>query len=115
MAETVSLLKTSRFKDTAIFRAEVDKVITALIEVPPEFYQTDPNSKRHTLAQHEIGFLDRLAVAYYGEGFESLWVAVAFANGVTDPEFDLQPGDVLVIPPRPLVMQFLARAGRGGT
>jgi len=53
--------------------------------------------------------------AFYGEGFESLWVAVAFANGVTDPEFDLQPGDVLVIPPRPLVMQFLARAGRGGT
>ncbi len=65
----------------------------------------------HTVAFHEIGFLDLLAVRYYGPGYERMWWSIAMANAMIDPEREMFPGQQLLIPPRASVSQFLSRPG----
>jgi nucleoid-associated protein YgaU len=106
----VDLPVTSRYKDTTIIQREDGKVVPALIEVPEEFHAGDSRQRFHEVRANEVGNLDRIAVRYYGEGLEALWVGIALANGISNPEFGIAPGDRLVIPPREQALRFLARA-----
>jgi hypothetical protein len=111
---TLALSNYSRYKDTAVY-ADADATRFALWEPPAEF--TDPalGWQIHRVAQNEVGFLDMLAAQYYGQGFEQMWWVIAQANALLDPEREMYPGMVLVIPPRAAVQQFLARLGDGET
>lgn len=112
MAATISLSNLSRYKDTPIFD-DVDAVRFGAFEPPPEFIDPTENVRRHTVTQDEIGFLDDLAVRFYGEGYEELWWSIALANAMIDPEREMFAGQTLLIPPREKSVQFISRAGEG--
>ncbi len=106
----LTLSGTSRYKDTDVFD-EAGDLEFGLWEPPAEFLDQPQGSLIHRVRQHEVGFLDIIAVKYYGAGYESLWPAIATANSIIDPEQEMYPGMALIIPPRPRVAQFIARAG----
>lgn len=110
MALDISLAATSRYKDTLVY-TEGGIPEFALFEPPPEFVTGAAGSVTHRVSQHEIGFLDILAVRYYGQGYEQLWWVLALANGIVDPELDMRVGMALTIPPRDDVIQFISRVG----
>ena len=112
MAGSITLTNLSRYKDTNVFVGTRGPEF-ALFEPPPEFIQESNEYRRHRIRSNEIGFLDKLSVQYYGQGYERLWWSIALANQIIDQERDMKAGEVLVIPPRALAFQFLARAGRG--
>lgn len=95
-----------RYKDTPAFVGSHGAQY-ALFNRPVEL--DGSVSRQHVVSGDEVGFLDKLAVRYYGNGQESLWFAIALANGIVSPEFDMFVGQVLVIPPRERMMQFIAR------
>jgi hypothetical protein len=101
-----------RYKDTASYSANGVKRL-ALMEPPPEFNfgQDRSELRAHVVTYADVGALDRLAAIYFGFGYEGYWWAIALANGITDPEFDLVPGQVIGIPPRPSVIAFDLRPG----
>lgn len=96
----------SRYKDTKVF-SEGGIVEFALFEAPNEFVEARTDFKIHRVKQNEVGFLDLLAVRYYGRGYETLWWVIALANALIDPETEMFPGMTLVIPPRDAVVLFL--------
>lgn len=112
MADFITLSNTSRYKDTKVFDGDRGSEF-GLWEAPVEFTQQDDGYVLHRIAGHEVGFLDILAVQYYGEGYEILWWSIALANGIIDPEQELEPNDVIQIPPRSAALQFLSRRGNG--
>jgi nucleoid-associated protein YgaU len=107
-SNSFSLPASTRYKDTAAY-ATTEGAKFALWEPPPEFTEPSEDARLHSVRKHEVGFLDLLARRYYGDGYESMWWAIALANAIIDPEIDMKPGDVLVIPPRSAVLSYLAR------
>ena len=87
----------------------------ALFEPPGDFFEPRSDYKVHRIKEHEVGFLDKLAVQYYGSNNEELWWVIALANAIVDPEREMYPGMTLAIPPQAAVVQFLARIGNAVT
>ena len=104
----ITISSGSRYKDTPVYEGPRGAEFGAY-RVPPDF---DPTSNRrtHVVRGFEVGFLDALAVRYYGEGMETMWWVIAQANRLVDPEREMREGDELVIPPLENVMAFVARA-----
>jgi hypothetical protein len=61
----------------------------------------------HVVSSADIGFLDRIAVKYYGDGTEMLWWAVCRVNGIIDPEIDVFPGLKIYVPSVDRVMAYV--------
>ena len=106
---TVQLPKFSRYKDTPVFNGTRGPEF-GLWEPPPEAYAEDRAYRVHRIQQREVGFLDMIAVRYYGLGNEALWWFIAQANAILDPEKEMRVGGTLVIPPRNLAIQFRTRS-----
>lgn len=104
----------SRYKDTPVYQ-DPDMIRFANWRMPKEFVATPQGSIMHRVASCEVGFLDQIAVRYYGTNNELLWWAIAQANAMIDPETEMYPGQMIVIPPRASVQQFLSRTGDGQT
>jgi hypothetical protein len=83
--------------------------------MPLEFVTTPIGSIMHRVASFEVGFLDILSVRYYGANNEILWWVIQEANAMIDPEQEMYPGQMIVIPPKASVQQFLSRVGNGQT
>lgn len=113
MSDTITLSRTNRYKDTPAFKVG-SNVEFGLWEAPPEFLASaQPTGVRlHTVRLHEVGFLDIIAVMYYGDGFENMWWTIAAANGIIDPETEMYPGLKLKIPPDSRKSSFIGRGGR---
>jgi len=88
-----------------------------LLSVLTDFETAGSTFQVHRVRAQDIGFLDLLAVRFYGAGFEDFWWAIAYANAIIDPEEDMFVGQEIVIPPRDAVTTFLTRkpgATQGG-
>ena len=103
----------SRYKDTAVYESATGKPEFALFEAPVEFTEDREDYREHRLRKFEVGMLDKLAVRYFGPGYESLWWVIALVNGMVDPEVEMRSGQVLLIPSRAAVMEYVARVPRG--
>ncbi len=106
----ITVARDSRYKDTPVF-SEGGKPEFGLWEPPPEFDKLAPGTKTHVVSSFEVGFLDLLAVRYYGPGHEHLFWVIAQANAIADPEKEMYPGQTLTIPARSAVVQFQSRQG----
>ena len=104
----VDVARSSRYKDTPVYQGHVTFEF-GLLEVPPEFDALRDGDKAHRVARNDIGFLDGLAVTYYGPGNEKFWWVIALVNGIIDPDRDMFVGQVLTIPSRSTVLEFAAR------
>ena len=111
---TVTLSLHSRYKDTPVY-ADGGVAEFALWEPPAEFRTLQRGYRSHIVKSHEVGFLDILAVEYYGPGSEQLWWVIAQANALIDIDKDMYPGQVLYIPPKTAVLQFQSRRGDATT
>ncbi len=102
---------TDRTKDTRVFDdRDGNGDQFGLMALPSEFAITpDRLFKRHCVRQFEVGFLDLIANLYYGPGNEPLWWMIALVNGFIDPELDMYPGQIVLIPPVSLVSTFSSR------
>ena len=107
---TVILSRLSRYKDTNVFLAG-PAVEFGLWEAPAEFQGLPAGAQTHTVKANEVGFLDIIAVLWYGAGYEEMWWSIAQANAIINQETEMYPGMALVIPTQNLVSQFAARAG----
>lgn len=117
--ETVQLSARSRYKLTRIFRNDdLDPRIAGrnedgfefgLMSVLDDFTTLGDQFRVHRVTQQDIGFLDRVAVRFYGPGFETMWWAIAYANLIVDPEVDMFVGQELVIPNREILLQYIGR------
>lgn len=107
MAEIV-LSSLSRFKGTKVYTAADGTPEFALWEAPVEFTESRDGYREHRIKKNEIGMLDMLAVDYFGEGHESLWWVIALVNGMVDPEMEMRTRQVILIPPRDAVIEFIA-------
>lgn len=105
----ITLSALSRYKDTKVYEAVDGTPEFALWEALVEFIQDREGYREHRIKQHEVGMLDMLAVTYFGPGHESLWWVIAAVNGMVDPETEMQAQQVLLIPPRDAVLEFIAR------
>lgn len=110
MGDVIGIAADSRYKDTPLYTAPDGQPEFALMEPPVEFSTEQTSFQVHRVARNEIGFLDVLAVRYYGQGQERLWWAIALANALVDPERDMYVGQVLVIPSRSRINSFISRA-----
>lgn len=110
---TLQISNFSRYKDSKVYTADQGRYVFAPMEGPREF--TAPaegtNAEIHTVRAHEIGFLDLIAAAKYGPGYERLWWVIALANALIDPEREMYAGQRLIIPSRTTIAQFLSRPG----
>jgi len=116
MATPPTRTRESRYKDTDYFATTVhgvEQFMFDLMNPPVEFATIVAMFTKHRVRQGEVGFLDLIAVKYYGAGNEHFWWAIAMVNGIIDPELDMEMGQVLLVPPRDLVTRFLARRGSG--
>jgi hypothetical protein len=115
----LSLSNRSRYKLTRVFiNEEVDPRVEGrnedglefgLLSVLDDFLELGTQVRTHKVAASDIGFLDRLAVKFYGAGFEDFWWAIAYVNNIADPDEEMFIGQTLTIPPREAVTTFLAR------
>ena len=112
---SINSVPSSRFRDTSLYRSRDVGLYFYGPYVPPvEFEQKYFESTvTHLVAIHEIGFLDKIAVKYYGAGNEALWWVICRINGIVDVEVDVWPGRKLTIPTLEVVNHFLR--GRSGT
>lgn len=108
---TLQIAANSRYKLTRPFiDSALDRGVEfELMSVLDDFYQAGSEFKIHRVRKVDIGFLDRLAVDYFGAGNESLWWAIAYSNAIVDPERDMVVGQALVIPSRDAIQSFLSR------
>jgi nucleoid-associated protein YgaU len=111
VADVIGIPSGSRYKDTPVYDS-ADGPVFALMEPPEEFVRPQSSFQFHRVKRSEIGFLDLLASRYYGQGQEDLWWAIALANAMVDPEKDMYVGQVLVIPDRTTVLDFVSRIRR---
>jgi hypothetical protein len=109
-SSTLTLPANTRYKDTPMYVGDRGNEF-GLMEVPSEFQEPTSDYKQHRVRQDEIGFLDIIAVRYYGDGMEELWWVIALANDLLDYEMEMFVGQVLLIPPREKVVAFLSRLG----
>lgn len=107
---TFTLSKESRYKDTPVF-SQAGALEFGLWEPPAEFVSLATGYRVHHVVSNEVGFLDLIAVQYYGAGAEHLSWAIAQANALANPENEMYPGMALFIPPRTAVIQFQSRQG----
>jgi len=107
VAETVVIPRGSRYKDTAVFRSTVG-LEYGTYTVPREFRRADGFST-YRVTQGDVGMLDRVAVAFYGQGMEPMWWVIALANAMIDPELEMRAGQVLVIPPVEVASAYISR------
>lgn len=108
---TLQVAADSRYKLTTPFLdAERERGVEfELMSKLDDFYTVGSDFRIHRVRDIDIGFLDRLAVDYYGPGNERMWWSIAYANAIIDPERDMHVGDALLIPSRTALQQFLAR------
>ena len=100
----------NRFKNTPLSSAsEVHPHFVTW--VPPQF-RTRPELPlltgqytEYTVTDSDIGRLDILAAASYGDA--SLWWVIALANGISNPFEQMESGMVLRFPTRDYLHQFL--------
>lgn len=102
----------SRYTDTFLYQDADVGVVLGLWQKPTDFLTPDTNWVVHVVRQSEVGFLDKLAVRYFGPGMEQMWWVIAQANAIIDVDVDMFPGQRLVVPPRSAVTSFLARSSR---
>lgn len=102
--------QTDHYKDTDAFTGPRGPEF-GLYRTPEEYEEERDDYQVHIVAASELGFLDILAVRYFGEGNETAWRAIAIANAMIDPEVEMFVGQRLLIPPRSLVIQFESRQG----
>jgi hypothetical protein len=106
---TITLSALSRYKGTKAYEAADGTPEFALWEAPIEFIEDRDGYREHRVKQNEVGFLDLLTGRYFGPNYEALWWAIAAANGMVDPEIEMYAGQVLLIPPRDAILEFIAR------
>lgn len=106
---TITLSSLSRYKDTKVYTAADGAPEFALWDAPIEFTENREGYRQHRVKKNEIGMLDMLAVRYFGAGHENLWWVIALVNGMVDPEMEMYTQQVLLIPPRDAVLEFIAR------
>lgn len=108
MASDVTSMR-SRYKDTSVFTGD-SGAYYGVLQTPAEFEAPDATTtRRYAVVAADVGFPDRIMVTLFGYGFEDLWWVVMLVNGLIDPETDLFPGRVLVVPSMTEVRSFLAR------
>ncbi len=100
--------ETSRYKTTKVFEGPRGLEL-GLLEVLDDFYIVGSTFRTYVVRSLDIGFLDRIAVQFYGAGFEWAWWVLAYANSMVDPDQEMFVGQRLVIPPRDSVQRFLSR------
>lgn len=110
MPQSVLVPRDSRYKDTPVY-ADPFGTVFALMEPPVEFVEPRPDEKLHTVTRAEVGMLDHLAVRYWGPSFERFWWVIGLVNRLIDPDQDMRPGQVLRVPSRATVMEFISRVG----
>lgn len=98
----------SRYKDTYV-RVTSSTAELGLWNPPLEFRTPKADWKTHVVRQNEVGFLDILAVQYFGSGMETLWWVIAQANGMVDPDAEMYAGMKLRVPTREDVLAYIAR------
>jgi len=108
---SIRITRTSRYKDTPAFAGPGSPVFGVFIP-PEEFIPPFFDYVTHAVRSHEVGFLDRIAVRYYGPGTEMLWWGIAQANRMIDPEREMFVGQHLVVPVRAVAASFMARSTR---
>jgi hypothetical protein len=123
-ARQLSLSNRSRYKLTRIFiNTAVDPRIDdrnedglefGLLSVLDDFLDLGTNVRTHTITSADRGFLDAVAVKFYGAGFEDFWWVIAYANNILDPDAEMFVGQQLKIPSREVVTSFLARKPAAG-
>jgi hypothetical protein len=99
----------SRYKTTKVYEGDRGREL-ALMEVLPDLYTLGSEFRTYVVRSPDIGFLDRIAVLFYGAGHEWAWWAIAYANNMVDPDQEMFVGQRLTIPPRDALQRFLARA-----
>lgn len=108
---TLQIGSESRYKLTRPFIDDEQEIGVEfeLMSKLDDFYRVGRDFRIHRVRSSDLGFLDRLAVDYYGPGNEKLWWAIAYANAIVDPEIDMQVGQALLVPSVATVQRFLAR------
>ena len=99
----------SRYKTTKVFAGSRGLEL-GLMEVLDDLYTIGSDYRTYVVRSPDIGFLDRIAVLFYGEGYEWAWWTIAYANSIVDPDQEMYVGQRLVIPTRSAIQRFLARA-----
>lgn len=99
----------SRYKLTKVYAGDRGREL-GLMESLPDLYALGSEFKTYVVRSTDIGFLDRIAVLFFGAGYEWAWWAIAYANNMVDPDQEMFTGQRLVIPPREALQRFLARA-----
>lgn len=107
----VPLKPQSRYKDTILYTLSNGKRVWGLFRLPGGLDPTQPTpgELQYRVKQQDIGFLDLIAYAHYGEAGERLWWVIAIYNGIRDPETDMQVGQVLRIPSYAFLSRFVSR------
>lgn len=109
----VDVLTSSRYKDTRVYGTEQFGPVFALMELQPEFAEPRNDETTHIVKKTDIGFVDQIAVRYYGPGFEKLGWVIALVNRIIDPDLDMFVNQILRIPARRTVLEFQSRVGNG--
>ena len=106
---TLQVRRDSRYKKATAHSGDRGTEFS-LLPVLEDFYSLGSQYRVHVVEDLDIGFLDRVAVRYYGPGNERFWWAIAYANAIVDQESDLTPGQILVVPPREAIQSFITSA-----
>lgn len=102
----------SRYKLSKVHQdvdADAGDVVFGPLAKLVDFHALGTAARQYRMAQQDVGFMDKLAVQFFGPGREEFWWVLAYANMVIDPETDLDAGSVLQIPDVSLLSSFLAR------
>lgn len=98
----------SRYKTTKVFVGSRGLEL-GLMEVLDDLYVVGSDFRTYVVRSLDVGFLDRIAVLFYGDGFEWAWWSIAYANNMIDPDLEMFVGQRLIIPKREALQKFLAR------
>ena len=112
-AQFVDVLTSSRYKDTSVYNTEQFGPVFALMELPEEFATPREDESTYIVKRGDIGFLDQIAVRYFGPGFERMAWVIAVVNRIVDPDFDMFVNQILRIPSRRTVLEYQSRVGNG--
>ena len=99
----------SRYKTTKVYEGARGREL-GLMEVLPDLSSLGSDFRTYVVRSLDIGFLDRIAVQFFGAGYEWAWWAIAYANNMVDPDQEMFVGQRLAIPSRAALQKFLARA-----
>lgn len=99
----------SRYKLTKVYAGDRGNEL-GLLESLADLIGVGTSYRTYAVRSPDVGFLDRIAVQFYGAGFEWAWWAIAYANNMVDPDQEMFVGQRLVIPSREALLRFVARA-----